>query len=55
MAYIKKKIFGKMVKVYVIETKCKNRKCLIVGDCNTPGHFYCRTNETSGCPEDKDN
>jgi len=55
MAYIKKKINGKMVKVYVVEAKCKNRKCLVVSDCNTPGYYYCRINEVSGCPENKDN
>jgi hypothetical protein len=54
MAYIKKRINGKMVKVYAIETKCKNRKCLVISDCNTPGHYYCRINEVSGCPIEKD-
>lgn len=55
MAYIKKRINDKMVNVYVTETKCKNRKCLVVSDCNTPNHFYCRINEVSGCPINKDN
>jgi len=54
MAYIKKKINGKMVKVYIVDAKCKNRKCLVISDCNTPGHYYCRINEILGCPENKD-
>lgn len=45
---------AKLVKVYVIDNKCKDRKCLIISDCNTPGYYYCRINEVSGCPDDKD-
>jgi hypothetical protein len=54
MAYIKKLVNGKKRKVYVIDTKCKDRKCLVISDCNNPGHYYCRINEISGCPENKD-
>jgi len=53
MTHLKKKINGKMQKVYVTYRECKNYQCLVISDCNTPGHYYCRTNEVSGCPEIK--
>ena len=54
MAEIKKKVNGKITKVYVAYNMCKNYKCLVISDCNTPGHYYCRINEVSGCPEIKE-
>lgn len=50
MSQIKKLINGKHITVSVTDKKCRYYECLVISDCNNPGHFYCRINEIQGCP-----
>ena len=54
MPYLRRKTEGVFRYVYVAYPECKNYKCLVISNGNSPGHFYCRTNEAHGCPEIKE-
>jgi hypothetical protein len=50
MPYIKVKYNGKYIKVWVAYSNCKTKDCFVISSCNSPGKYYCRINEVSGCP-----